>query len=521
MKQTFLGLLFLVSVFAAGCASHELQPLDDDLEIRSLNNSNKRPLKFSLAVAPPTISFDANSINQIPVGARRWAHSKLPESLQKHVVDVLRKYPIFERVEPLQGKPGSISESLEKAWERGHQLLLTLEYEKYETFYHGVNNWYVPNVIQYIFNSPVAAWFVADEDYGVEATVKATIWVTDAENVLHTETLQIRTIQPLDDFDRGWQLLGTFRVPGSLNIDNWIAIRDVLAPAASQGIQKKLILDLHKGFRPKYESGRLENLFRKSIALTVGVSKFQDIRIPDLAGASADAKAMKALLTNTKVAGIPQKNVHNLSDSAATRSAILEQIKTYLVKNTDPGDTCLFYFSGYGTVSNDGKTAYLVPFDTELSRLDETAIRIRDLADAFNEVKARDIFIVLDASFGGERGGRTLIQGSDQAKLASNLLSPLYGKGRTLMLASQLDQSAGFLGPAKHGAFTHYLLEAAHRRGIDMDRVPATLGGAFNYAREMVPRMMMLWGMAQTPLISGEPDGELRFTPRKGYRGAL
>ena len=85
-------------------------------------------------------------------------------------------------------------------------------------------------------------------------------------------------------------------------------------------------------------------------ALLVGVSDYQDERIPDLEGPVNDVEALATVL-NT-VWKFKAENIHTLLNHEATESGILQALDA-LGQTTQPGDDVLVYFSGHGTSAHD------------------------------------------------------------------------------------------------------------------------------------------------------------------------
>ena len=82
-------------------------------------------------------------------------------------------------------------------------------------------------------------------------------------------------------------------------------------------------------------------------ALLIGVNyRGADPNIPPLDGAVADAEGLYRLMTGPL--GIPQEQIRILTETHATRGAILSQIQEWLVAGTAPGDDVFLMFAGHG-----------------------------------------------------------------------------------------------------------------------------------------------------------------------------
>ena len=84
-------------------------------------------------------------------------------------------------------------------------------------------------------------------------------------------------------------------------------------------------------------------------ALLIGIDDYASDAL-DLPGAGArDVEAMTGLATTRF--GIEAGGIKTLVDGAATRRAILDEIQSWLVGGTSPGDTAFLYFAGHGYFS--------------------------------------------------------------------------------------------------------------------------------------------------------------------------
>jgi hypothetical protein len=82
-------------------------------------------------------------------------------------------------------------------------------------------------------------------------------------------------------------------------------------------------------------------------SLIIGIDTYQSEDINDLRGAVADARAFAAYLENL---GVPQDHVRILKNESATRTAILENLRSLA---NDPriqrGDPIVIYYAGHGS----------------------------------------------------------------------------------------------------------------------------------------------------------------------------
>lgn len=97
---------------------------------------------------------------------------------------------------------------------------------------------------------------------------------------------------------------------------------------------------------------------RPTVALAIGISKYQDPNIPPLMAPGTDAAQVAALLKSRGA------NVMQLSGDQASRNGILSAASSFSAQCGD-GMDCIVYFSGHGFSLSD--KGYLVAYDSKLS----------------------------------------------------------------------------------------------------------------------------------------------------------
>jgi|GEM_PF-526025 len=119
------------------------------------------------------------------------------------------------------------------------------------------------------------------------------------------------------------------------------------------------------------------------------------VAFPNLAGPINDVCKIHELLIAGF--GFEERNVHVLIDGEATRAGVLAAFKRYLIDEADPGDVCLFYYSGHGSQLKNS-------LGGEADQLDETIVpydwkrNIRTHADV-KDIRDKEIFkLFKDAS---------------------------------------------------------------------------------------------------------------------------
>lgn len=154
----------------------------------------------------------------------------------------------------------------------------------------------------------------------------------------------------------------------------------------------------------------------KRWAILVGIENYEDSGINDLKYSVDDVKAVYKALVDPNKGGFAPQNVRLLIDDASsvnlhptetlkpTRLNILDSLQNWL-RDTQPDDTVLFYFSGHGVADKGGKN-YLVPIDAKLGLLQDSAISMQRVNEILNDkelIPAQKIVVVLDSCHSGTR----------------------------------------------------------------------------------------------------------------------
>ena len=110
---------------------------------------------------------------------------------------------------------------------------------------------------------------------------------------------------------------------------------------------------------------------RDRAALIIGLEQYADAPPADYA--SRDAQ-MFADYAREKL-GIAQGNIKVLMDTEATRGGLLRALKVWLPQAVQPDKTDLYvFYAGHGMASDDGESAYIVPYGADTFLLEDTAI---------------------------------------------------------------------------------------------------------------------------------------------------
>jgi len=105
-------------------------------------------------------------------------------------------------------------------------------------------------------------------------------------------------------------------------------------------------------------------------ALSVGIDRYADPRVPDTPGGAADARALAGTMRDRF--GFAAESIKLLIDDQATTARILAEFEAWLIDDTGPGDRVFFHYAGHGSQLGDDDgdeddrwDETLAPFDVD------------------------------------------------------------------------------------------------------------------------------------------------------------
>jgi uncharacterized caspase-like protein len=245
-------------------------------------------------------------------------------------------------------------------------------------------------------------------------------------------------------------------------------------PAATAGIQKEAPKPPGMASSPEERGGS------QHWAVIIGVSDYQDSRIPSLRYADEDAKSFYTWLTSPEGGRYPPSRVRLLINEQATGRNIKEVLFIWL-KQAIEEDMVVVFFAGHGSPESPDSpdNLFLLPYDTHYDSIAATGFPMWDIETALKRfIKAHKVVVMADACHAGGVGrafdmARRAHRGIQVNRISSELqdLSRI-GDGIAVISASddrQFSQEGKAWGGG-HGVFTHFLLkglkgEADYNRG--------------------------------------------------------
>ena len=248
--------------------------------------------------------------------------------------------------------------------------------------------------------------------------------------------------------------------------------------------------------------------------LSVGISRYENSKIPVLPYAKSDARRFRDWFANRRVEDSTKDSIHVLYDEQATLKNLLSQID-WLRRQALPEDSVIVYFACHGApeLDPDGESVdakYLLLHDTDPDSLFATGFSFDELNRRLDVIKAKVQVVVLEACYLGE-AGKMFIDETPTADLEIRhraIQNVGEKSGRVILSASSGSQMAIESKNIEGGLFTHHLLQSWG----DGDK--GLLSDTFNDARYQVRRSSNQLGSYQEPAKFGDPNVDLILKAR-------
>ncbi|MCZ6691870.1 MAG: caspase family protein [Planctomycetota bacterium] len=420
-------------------------------------------------------------------------------SLDKLIVQAIRDQNTFRSVRPLPVLEREEDAVLAAVREQADFILETRVRRRIAS-YLGRNHLFIPNILLSIAVWPVA-WFVRDETYALDLEVEAELRSWSSGIVMHSSVHRVREEKELSDFGRGWLPLSLFRIPGSLDESNWMAVNRSISPDAEAEVAYRVAEILDKEIRKGIGTPEFRQAFTKRYAVVIGISQYKDYAIRNLRFADIDAHSFLDCLEGPEK--IPSHNTMLLLNDQATLGKIREAVEKIFALGAGEDDEIIIYFAGYGAWR--AGEAYLVPHDADSDRLVRTGFPISDLWGIANRIQGPRVTLIIDAPFVHQFRGRAAAGPrtiSFEAELGEFLVRP----GRQVLTAGQIGQGCVELEDVGGGLFTHYLIEGLEGKGDRNRDGRVTWEEAARHAGWMVGVHAPLEGKIQSPGYFKTPE---------------
>jgi uncharacterized caspase-like protein len=203
-------------------------------------------------------------------------------------------------------------------------------------------------------------------------------------------------------------------------------------------------------------------------ALIIGISEYQDAKIPKLRYAHRDANAFYHFLINQEWV-TEERNARLLVNEQATFGNLVKEF-SWLLEKSEKGDRAIIYFAGHGDkekLTGDG-LGYLLTYNTTHNNLMQSAaIHLSVLQKIVNKMalKGVDVVLITDACKSGTASG-PMPGASD---VTANMVKTF---SQETMLLSCHPNELSEEGPAwggGRGVFSYFLIEGLSGKA-DRDR---------------------------------------------------
>jgi len=243
---------------------------------------------------------------------------------------------------------------------------------------------------------------------------------------------------------------------------------------------------------------QLKKLRGKVYAVIIGISDYQDPKIPDLAFTERDAQGFYEVLTDESYGAVPKEQVQLLLGKNVTVRNIKTAIGKWLAQQAGPEDTVIIFYSGHG--APEGEAMYWVTYDADVDNLYATALSNDEIHGMLQRIEPKRLITFLDACYSAATVNRT-----DRTKnLQSTIpLEKFSGAGRVAITASDGKQQSLELNELRHGVFTYYLIEGLRGQADKNRDGIIELEEVWDYVKYQVMDTSKKAGLLQTPVFQG------------------
>lgn len=274
---------------------------------------------------------------------------------------------------------------------------------------------------------------------------------------------------------------------------------------ANEFTQKELIIT--RAAEENVDQPRMTGLKNPdAVAVVIGISKYDDNRIPGVAYARRDAEVVKKYLIETL--GFKEENIQELYDEKATATRIKSFVKSQLRNRIKQGSSDVFiFYSGHGMPED--KEAYIAPYDLIPEDIRNSGYAVNELYKELADLKAKSVTVVMDACFSGFSGGEKslpLIQNASPVFL--EVSSPMLKINNGVVFSSSSGKQLSSWYPKKqHGIFTYYFLLGLKGKADYNNDGRITVQEIDDFLGKNVPeKALNLYNREQTPEVRGQKD---------------
>ncbi len=273
------------------------------------------------------------------------------------------------------------------------------------------------------------------------------------------------------------------------------------------------------------------------VAVIIGNGAYEERGLADVDYALRDARAFERYVRGVlgfggkRVVVLENATERDMRDALGDpRDPAERRVGTLwaLLDSEDRSDVVVFY-SGHGAPGVEDRQGYLLPVDVRARDAQKDGYPIAELYETLGALRrasgrsARSVRVYLDACFSGQTAGGQLFRGASPAFPVAALPEGVE-EGMTVLTAAGADQLAHWDDDARHGMFTHHLLDALYGGADRDDDGEVTAGEArFYLDNVMTPEVVLEYRTRQEarllPPLAGpdDPGAVLSAAPPGGF----
>lgn len=271
---------------------------------------------------------------------------------------------------------------------------------------------------------------------------------------------QSRTLkanEELSNIENNWN-----STPLNLNasIQHIEVVNNNLTPTKRSNITTTSTLNSRRNVLENISYKRLKQNTEHDIAVIIANKNYTSGKnIPDNDPAIQDGKAFEKFATDGL--GVKSGNIIWLKNASQAHLLRVfgstEQYKGQLFDWVKKDRSRVYvYYAGHGAPSNDNDS-FLVPVDSDGSRLDLNGYKIRTLYKNLSKIPSKSTLVILESCFSGiSQSGNIITNASPIYAQASSITPP---KGITVISAAKHNQIASWEPDGEQSLFTEYFLK--------------------------------------------------------------